>query len=202
MRIVTRAFGAMLLSVVAFWPLQGAAQGRIPVPPAPDFNRFDLATYSFAGTARGDVPAVVRVRLDARELLHVALELWPTNRGGAPDRTIRRALRLSPAAFENLLADVRILSVAEIRGERGGPICRVVPSPQMQAGTLSVLRDYDPLTDTFGLPAVIQSATGCWNPIRINLAQPQDRELAGQFRAKLEILAAQVLRHSLVLWQR
>jgi hypothetical protein len=41
------------------------------------------------------------VRLDSRELLHVALELYPTNQGATPDRTIQRALRLSPAAFDD-----------------------------------------------------------------------------------------------------
>jgi hypothetical protein len=97
---LTRAFTPLLLATLLLWPSAAASQGRIPVP-APVLDRFDLATYSFAATARGEVPAVVRVRLDSRELLHVALELYPTNQGATPDRTIQRALRLSPAAFDD-----------------------------------------------------------------------------------------------------
>jgi hypothetical protein len=206
---VTRAFAAMLLTAVVLWPSPGAAQvvlpgpgrppGRPIPPPQPEFTRFDLATYSFAATARSEVPAVVRVRLDSRELLHVALELHLTNQDATPDRTIRRVLRLSPAAFDDLLVDVQELSTAEIRTIISNIICQVIPSAQMRAGVLAVQRDYDPQTGAFlGAPAVIQSATGCWNPVQVTLMQPEDRAIASTFRAKLEILAAQVLRHQLV----
>jgi hypothetical protein len=103
-------------------------------------------------------------------IVQVALELWPTNRGGAPDRTIRRALGLGRAAFDDLLGDVQKLSVAELRSVFSPIICFVIPTAQLRAGVLVVRRDYGPQTDAFlGPPQVIQSARGCWNPFQVGL---------------------------------